>query len=272
MLGSYLALELPVPQRVQNHVTNLVEDQRARNYKRWRPKRIILLRHGQTHGYVHTCDCEIDGVPVCASKPEHDRPLTDKGFEQALLAGNELKALIGDEKTRFLVSPYRACKQTFDCVSVPFDPTKCNFREEPRVRNQDLGPWWERMDANEIVRRKDEIRREAGNFYFRWPGGESCADVYDRVSQLLESLHKEWERPHADNYVLVSHTGVHCTARARALEVALLDFCKPCQLQSAFRRLTSASSGRCAHPCPRSHMPDPAHEMVPLGRGHLRET
>ena len=215
MLGGYLALELPVPQRVQNHVTNLVEDQRARNYKRWRPKRIILLRHGQTHGYVHTCDCEIDGVPVCASKPEHDRPLTDKGFEQALLAGNELKALIGDEKTRFLVSPYRACKQTFDCVSVPFDPTKCNFREEPRVRNQDLGPWWERMDANEIVRKKDEIRREAGNFYFRWPGGESCADVYDRVSQLLESLHKEWERPHADNYVLVSHTGVHC-ARARA--------------------------------------------------------
>ena len=46
MLGGYLALELPVPQRVQNHVTNLVEDQRARNYKRWRPKRIILLRHG----------------------------------------------------------------------------------------------------------------------------------------------------------------------------------------------------------------------------------
>ena len=205
-LGGWLALELPVPQRVQSHLTNIVEEQRARNYKRWRPKRIILLRHGETHGYVHTCKCEIDGVPVCASKPEHDRPLTDKGFEQALLAGNELKALIGEEKTRFLVSPYRACKQTFDCVSVPFDPAKCNFREEPRVRNQDLGKWWERLDAHEIVRKKDEIRREAGSFYFRWPGGESCADVYDRVSLLLESLHKEWERPHADNYVLVSHT------------------------------------------------------------------
>ena len=205
-VATYAALDLPVPDTVSNFVTNLVEEQRARRYKGYRPKRIILLRHGQTHGYSHTCNCQIDGVPVCSTKPEADRPLTDKGFEQALHAGNELKALLGNESTRFLVSPYRACKQTFDCVSVPFDPRRCNFREEPRARNQDLGPWWERMDAEEIVREKQRVRTVVGSFFYRWPGGESCADVYDLVSQLLESLHKEWTRPHADNYVLVSHT------------------------------------------------------------------
>eukprot|EP00937_MAST-01D_sp_MAST-1D-sp2_P007016 g7016.t1 len=206
LVGTYASLDLPMPQAVSKYLTNLVEEQRARNYKGYRPKRIILLRHGQTHGYSHTCNCQIDGVPVCSSKPEHDRPLTDKGFEQALVAGNELKALVGDEKTRFLVSPYRACKQTFDCVSVPFDPNRCNFREEPRLRNQDLGAWWKDLDGDQIVKKKERVRGEAGNFYYRWPGGESCADVYDRISLLFESLHKERTRPHADNYVLVSHT------------------------------------------------------------------
>ena len=35
-----------------------------------RPNRIILIRHGQTHGYSHTCDCQVEGLPVCALKPE----------------------------------------------------------------------------------------------------------------------------------------------------------------------------------------------------------
>ena len=42
-------------------------------------------------------------------------------------------------------------------------------------------------------------RRQFGSFYYRFPlGGESGADVYDRVSNFMESLYRHWsEHPQA---------------------------------------------------------------------------
>ena len=33
--------------------------------------------------------------------------------------------------------------------------------------------------------------KEFGQFYYRFPEGESCADVYDRASLFLEPMHKQ---------------------------------------------------------------------------------
>lgn len=96
------------------------------NSKTWqtgeyRPNRIILLRHGQTHGYSHTCDCQVAGLPVCALKPEVQRPLTNEGKVQSLQAGATLKKIIEGESVTFYSSPYLACKQTFAYVAGSFD-------------------------------------------------------------------------------------------------------------------------------------------------------
>jgi broad specificity phosphatase PhoE len=53
------------------------------------------------------------------------------------------------------------------------------------------------------------VAKDGASFFYRWPGGESPADVYCRMSQLKESLHREWHLPaRAENYVLVTHNAV----------------------------------------------------------------
>ncbi|KAJ1417089.1 Histidine phosphatase superfamily, clade-1 [Sesbania bispinosa] len=64
----------------------------------------------------------------------------------------------------------------------------------------------ERMDALK------ETRKRFGRFFYRFPEGESAADVYDRVSSFLESLWRDidmnrinHDHSHDLNLVIVSH-------------------------------------------------------------------
>lgn len=51
---------------------------------------------------------------------------------------------------------------------------------------------------------KAQMKKEP--FYFRFPGGESGADVYDRLSAFMDSLYRQWLLPsRAENYVLITH-------------------------------------------------------------------
>jgi len=49
-------------------------------------------------------------------------------------------------------------------------------------------------------------RRNFGAFYYRMPDGESGADVYDRVTTIWDSIHREFAHNNsAKNFVLVTH-------------------------------------------------------------------
>jgi len=177
-----------------------------------RPKRIILMRHGRTHGYSHTCDCQVAGLPVCALKPETQRPLTEEGKMQALQAGVGLKHIIGEETCTFLVSPYKSCKQSFSYASGSFSNLGAlQYVEDARLRNQDFGNWHLQTPPEKMEEYQKESEK-VGSFYYRWPGGESASDVHDRVSSLLETLYRKWK--HVDspqNFVIVTHQAViHC--------------------------------------------------------------
>ncbi len=52
-----------------------------------------------------------------------------------------------------------------------------------------------------------EERQQVGKFFYRFPCGESGADVYDRVSGFLETLFRHFERKDmaARNVVIVTH-------------------------------------------------------------------
>ena len=51
-----------------------------------------------------------------------------------------------------------------------------------------------------------EERRKFGSFYYRFPNGESGADVYDRVDSFWASLVREFSYHHClENFVLISH-------------------------------------------------------------------
>ncbi|NQU29736.1 MAG: histidine phosphatase family protein, partial [Anaerolineae bacterium] len=47
---------------------------------------------------------------------------------------------------------------------------------------------------------------EYSTFYFRIPDGESGADVFDRVSTFLETLHRDFRKPDfPENALIVTH-------------------------------------------------------------------
>ncbi len=186
-------------------LTDRIDEYRMQVYLRGdkRPKRIILVRHGQGHGYAHTSGRDEDGKIHCSELPEMRRPLTATGRKQSLTAGVHLREIIGGESVRFYVSPYLTARQSFEFLGGSFDISKCHYVDEPRIRNQDFG---EHPPEQMLELRKQNKKNP---FYFRFPGGESGADVYDRISAFLESMHREWQMPsRADNYVLVSHNSV----------------------------------------------------------------
>ncbi|MGW4226864.1 histidine phosphatase family protein [Streptomyces sp. SID2999] len=157
-----------------------------------RPRRIVLVRHGESVGNVDDS--------VYEREPDHALALTDRGREQAEETGKHLREIFGDERVSVYVSPYRRTHETLDTFRL--DPDLIRVREEPRLREQDWGNWQERDD----VKLQKAYRDAYGHFFFRFPQGESGADVYDRVGGFLESLFRSFEEPdHPPNVLLVTH-------------------------------------------------------------------
>merc|ERR1719414_2337886 len=75
-----------------------------------------------------------------------------------------------------------------------------HIREDAYIREQDFGNY-DKPEARELHKEKKIF----GKFYYRFPEGESPADVYTRAGVFLESLYRRWETHYVDNIVLVSH-------------------------------------------------------------------
>lgn len=161
----------------------------------YRPRRISLIRHGESAGNVNEA--------LYTLVPDNQLPLTDRGVEQAREAGRRLRAAIPDgQRVTFFVSPYVRTRQTYDELAKFFDPDLVVLREEPRLREQDFGNF---QNQEQITRCREE-RREFGPFYYRFPQGESGADVYDRISTFIETMRRQFQSPTCSPYfVLVSH-------------------------------------------------------------------
>jgi len=146
-----------------------------------RPRRIILVRHGESEGnkdertYVHTPDWKI--------------ALTDKGKVQAEEAGAQIRDLIGnDDSVYFYVSPYQRTLQTFDAIQKKLRSDQVwGIREEPRIAEQQFGNF---QNVQDVLAAKRE-RRRFGQFFYRFPNGESGLDVYNRVSSFIATMFRD---------------------------------------------------------------------------------
>ena len=157
-----------------------------------RPRRIVLVRHGESTGNVDDT--------VYERVPDHALGLTERGRKQAEATGERLRGLFGQERVSVYVSPYRRTLETLNAFHL--DPDLIRVREEPRLREQDWGNWQDRED----VRLQKAYRDAYGHFFYRFAQGESGADVYDRVGAFLESLYRSFEAPdHPPNVLLVTH-------------------------------------------------------------------
>lgn len=100
----------------------------------------------------------------------------------------------------FYVSPYWRTRQTYSQIAKHFPNHQ--MREDCRIREQDWGNLRERDATSEIEKMRDGF----GSFFFRFPDGESGADVEDRISSFLDTMHRDFEKPNfPPNVILVTH-------------------------------------------------------------------
>lgn len=160
-----------------------------------KPHRIILIRHGECHG--NTDESRF------ATVPDYTIELTDKGIQQAVEAGEKLKQVVGEESMYFYVSPFWRTRSTFENIVRAFPRNQFQYNEEPRLREQE----WGYLRTHEELQQLLKDRQEYGTFYYRFPGGEAGTDVYDRINDLLGSLHRDFLREnYPQNCVLVTHS------------------------------------------------------------------
>ncbi|KAE8675362.1 Phosphoglycerate mutase-like protein AT74H [Hibiscus syriacus] len=171
------------------------------------PKRIILVRHGESEGNLDTS--------AYSKTPDYKISLTEEGRAQASLAGSHLQDLISGDGSRpdwrvyFYVSPYERTRSTLREIGKSFSKKRViGVREECRIREQDFG----NFQVEERMKVIKETREKFGRFFYRFPEGESAADVFDRVSSFLESLWRDIDlnRLHKDpcqdlNLIIISH-------------------------------------------------------------------
>jgi broad specificity phosphatase PhoE len=134
-----------------------------------------------------------------------DIELTEKGHQQAIAAGEKLHSLIGNETMYVYMSPYLRSRQTWENIKKAFSSSQIvTERQDPRLRELELG----NIDNVKNLSKEIEEQKRAKRFFYRFSGGESGADVYDRASLFLNTLIREMDNGYHDrtqNIVIVSH-------------------------------------------------------------------
>ena len=151
---------------------------------------IRLVRHGESESNIGA----VRGQDV----GEHRIELTQRGHEQARAAG----AQIGAEFIRsslVYTSPFTRARQTLEGVVAGAGLREGEVRvyEDPRLREVEHG-------YRDVLPQED-LRRTHGWFYYRFHGGESPADCYDRTAGFLESMMRQVARKKSRKVLIVTH-------------------------------------------------------------------
>lgn len=159
-----------------------------------RPEKIILVRHGESEGNIDKS--------LYNSTPDFALKLSPTGVEQAKQAGIEIHKIIEDGSMYVYLSPYYRTRETYQHISESLKDNVIKAVEDPRLREQDWGHL-RHQDENKNI---NEERDNFSTFYYRIPDGESGADVFDRVSNFLDTLHRDFEKiDFPENVLIVTH-------------------------------------------------------------------
>lgn len=197
------------------------------------PRKIILVRHGESmgnvdhHHYTYVPDPQVplvrdsctmyDNRKIIVARVRMPRNVaitmvprqSEQGYNQAITAGEQIRQLMDADglpyKLFFYYSPYLRSKQTFEGIVSAFDDEQiAGAQEEVQIREQDFGNF---QDASAKEKEKAE-RLRFGRFFYRFPNGESGADVYDRITIFEDHMIRDINAGRFSNdtsLVLVTH-------------------------------------------------------------------
>jgi broad specificity phosphatase PhoE len=156
-------------------------------------KTVVLVRHARSTAN--------DDPSVYLTVPDHAIPLARPDDDPAALAAGDALRGLGLDPALVCswYSPYLRCRQTQDLVLARAFGDAAGIvrcRESFLLREQEFGDWDSLTDAEiaaEDPARHARLRRMTdalGRFYFRYPHGESRADVVERMTLFLGKLHR----------------------------------------------------------------------------------
>src|SRR5271169_1164295 len=114
-----------------------------------KPEKIFIVRHGQSIGNLDKS--------VYKDTPDYALQLTDLGHTQAFDVGVRMQKMIQKYSSiQFYISPFWRTRQTYLGIRNSFADTdyRCNFYEDPRLREQE---WGNRVDRDGISRFDEKI-------------------------------------------------------------------------------------------------------------------
>ncbi len=151
---------------------------------------IKLVRHGESQANV--------AGSAQSSVADHLVPLTARGFDQAREVGRILGSSYLKESLIY-TSPFLRARQTLRAIleGARISPEEIRPREDPRLREVEHGYF--------DVSAQHGMIETYGHFYYRYQGGESAADCYDRVSGFLESFVRSIQKTDSKQALLVTH-------------------------------------------------------------------
>ncbi|KAI8471238.1 MAG: histidine phosphatase superfamily [Monoraphidium minutum] len=168
------------------------------------PDRLVLVRHAESAG-------NLDATRY-AETPDYEIPLSAAGHQQAAACGAQIRGLLEAAygpgtpyKLHFVTSPYTRSRQTFVGLRHAFlEEHIAGVNEAVQLREQDFGNFQVPHRIAEDIKERNRF----GRFYYRFPEGESTADVYNRVAIFEDNLLRDiraGEFGANSTIVLVSH-------------------------------------------------------------------
>jgi len=151
---------------------------------------IKLVRHGESRANVD------DAAPSAGA--DHLISLTPRGIAQAREAGRTLgKSYL--TASLIYTSPFRRARQTMASIleGAGLSPDQVSVWEDPRLREVDHGYF-------DVAGQHDRAEKY-GHFYYRYRGGESAADCFDRVSGFLDTFVRSIKSRRSKQALLVTH-------------------------------------------------------------------
>ncbi|MFX0537120.1 histidine phosphatase family protein [Ornithinimicrobium sp. Y1847] len=154
---------------------------------------LVLVRHGESEGNL------ADRAALDAEQPrldlevrDADVDLSSTGVDQAEAVREHLISLPEDERpTAVVSSPYVRARRT---AEIAMDGLDLPLVIDERLRERDLGAFdgltW--IGIEQDYPEESKRRERMGKFYYRPPGGESWADVVQRVRQVLLEMEERY--------------------------------------------------------------------------------
>lgn len=164
-----------------------------------RPSQLVLIRHGESarnqakKGSTYFADDE--ARKTVAGIPDYKIPLVSNGFVQSRMTGVYLRERFG-APDYFYHSGYLRTEQTLNGILDAFSEAeiaKIKIRMNEFIRERDPGYAYDMTteEAETAFPWLKEYWHTAGGFFARPPGGESLADVANRVYNFLNTIFRD---------------------------------------------------------------------------------